>query len=404
MSLNLVTKHSLHIGTTAWILAGNLSRYAAQFLVLWSLSVRFGADAAGRLAFAIAVTSPVFILFGLGLRNLYFTLGPDLGIASFRRVRFLSSTVALVLSAAGVFLPLGFPALAVLAVAVGKWLDGVMDLGAAVLQDVNRTRRMALAYVAQLLASVVAICVTWAIGVGEGWSLAGPLVVGGGVGAMLIQRWSAVLGRQGAEGGVRPIVAAGVPTGVGYAVVGLLVNVPQYFLFAHFGPGDVARLASILYIGTAIEMLLNAQSQSAIGRLGGLSPANAVTFVINSGLRWALFSVPAGILGSAGYWLLAPRVLGPTFTLDAASALAVVVLSAAFPLVYSAGASITLARLYRWLPLINLFSLVIVSATSLVLVPVLGVAGALMSVAASQMGRGLVGLVVVRLAARRYGG
>jgi hypothetical protein len=76
------------------LVVSGVARYAGQLAVFALVAVVLGPDQAGHYALALAVTAPVFVVAGLGLRPVFLTISPRVaahdevqGAAHARRLR-----------------------------------------------------------------------------------------------------------------------------------------------------------------------------------------------------------------------------------------------------------------------------------------------------------------------------
>ncbi len=291
----------------AWTFAGNAVYAASQWGLVVVLARLATPGALGTFALALAVTAPVFLLFGLNLRAGQATdAARGFAFADYLGVRVVGMAAALLATGALVLVARDSAETAAVVMAVGasKAVEGLSDVHYGALQAQERMRPIAISLMARGVLSVAAFAAVLALG---GGLVAAVLALGAA--------WAAVrlvhdvpttaallrtageprrprLGRAGAR-----VIATCLPLGLVMMLVSLRLNVPRYFI-QHWGGaaelGVFAALASLLVAG---NLVVTALGQAATPRLASYFHAGSL-FAFR-GLVWRLLLV-ALALGAAG--------------------------------------------------------------------------------------------------------
>jgi O-antigen/teichoic acid export membrane protein len=155
------------------LVVSGVARYAGQLAVFALVAVVLGPDQAGHYALALAVTAPVFVVAGLGLRPVFLTISPRVAAHDAETLRAAASVLALgatiVVAAAVADAP---TALLVSVVAGSKAVDTFAELWSAFLQATGRHRRLSGSTVVATAAQVAAVAAALAGGAGVSGAVA----------------------------------------------------------------------------------------------------------------------------------------------------------------------------------------------------------------------------------------
>lgn len=299
----------------AWTFAGNVVYAGSQWGLVVVLARLATPGALGTFALALAVTAPVFLLFGLHLRAGQATdAARGFAFADYLGVRLAGMAAALAVVAL-VAVASGYgaeAAVAVVAVGATKAIEGLSDVHYGALQAHERMRPIAISLMARGVLSLAAFAGALAMGaglvaavaaLGVAWILvllAYDVPVTAGVLRATGEPRRPRLGRAGAR-----VVTTCLPLGLVMMMVSLRLNVPRYFI-EHWGGaaelGVFAALASLLVAG---GLIVTALGQAATPRLAALYHAGSLDSF--RGLVGRLLLV-ALALGGAG--VLAATVAG----------------------------------------------------------------------------------------------
>ena len=387
--------------SSAQLLTIRGTRVAMQLAVMTITARTFGPAAAGEFALALAMTAPIFVVLDLGLRTLYLSRTPRPGYRQLLSVRVVSTAGALALCAGlGTLRPEMF--LVVLVVALNKASELFLELAIGPLQLLGQLTR---GTVVTLAASATTVGV-YLLTSDHGFVPA--LTIAMGSGAVLLGAGSLVLGGRTARRveqevrrsvQIRGLVRDGLALGVGNGIVSLATSVPQLVLAATFSTVVSGRYAVMLYVVLAGEMLMNAVSQSVL-------PSVADRFSVEGrlGLRvWAIrwtrlgtaIAFPAAGVAVAAAAAVLPRLMGDVYAMTLPEALMLTAMLVLLPALFVGSVALQARNDYRTTALISVATLLVVTISAFLLVPIFAAVGAL---AASSGGT----VTRIALAARRW--
>jgi O-antigen/teichoic acid export membrane protein len=331
---------------TSWAFAGSAAYAGSQWAVLVLLVKALSPAEVGSYAYALAVTSPIFVLASVRLRHLLATAvaSPD-DFRDYLVARLLTTGCALLASLAiGVFSTSSAETLIVIAlVALARSGDAVSDICHGLFQRELDMRTAAVGLMINAACSVLLVrgaLVLWqslplaAVGYAAGscialvsWDL--PCAV-----RILNAR------REGSRAswtwtGVRSLLVRALPLGLSSAVGSIQTNLPRYAIASLLGPAQLAVFAAISHIPLLGHLAVNAASQAALpllakdaqplrasyqARLYGLvastialgSAGFALTIVVGRGMLGGIYGPAYAEHASVLFWLMAAAVI--TFT------------------------------------------------------------------------------------------
>ncbi|CAI9393646.1 lipopolysaccharide biosynthesis protein [Microbacterium sp. T2.11-28] len=384
----------------ALLTVASLARYAGQISVLLVVSALGTPALVGTLTLSLALTAPGFILLGLGMRTLVLTHRASHPLRTYLALRAGSAVLAILVSCIVLVLALGPDwGVAGAGVIALKIADYVLDLATAWYQSQHRWRRLVTLSLAAAIATALGAVVAGAL-IGPEFAVLGAgsavLVVATAFGLIpLVQEGRA--DPRPRWGDVLALARAGIPLGISYGMVGLLVAVPQYFLAATDGVGAAGRFAVIFYLVTAAELLVNPISQAWVQRTRarlGLTGMTRRVLARETSIHVAVFA-PVVVVGAVAGWFLIPIVFGDYFAPSASEILAVSLCMLLMPAVYLGASALAIANRYRSSLVVVIPALVIVATASAVLTPSFGVAGAFAALAAGLVLRAAVPIALL---------
>lgn len=274
------------------VLAGTFSVPAGQWIVFLVMARTRGAEAAGEYALLIAVSAPLFMLFGFGLRNRLIT---DARSSTYMPYLFLRTVMSVFGSVIFISLTLatGFSAALVLLVCLQKCADAFSDIAYGVLQ---RERRFfsfgALMFANGFLTVVFAV----ALGIGSSDSSA---PVFGSVAASILVAASALICtrrswamRQAQEEVLSPFVrrvisvlSSSWPIAIGSFVSVLVVNIPVWGVGLFGDRADVALFVGPAYSITVAALLGTSLSSVAVADYAMLARSGGTALMVHRALR-----------------------------------------------------------------------------------------------------------------------
>jgi O-antigen/teichoic acid export membrane protein len=264
-----------------WTLAGNLGLAACQWGVLIVIAKLSDASTVGDFALAFALTAPVMLMAGQGLRALLAT-DSKRQIAFQDYLGYRLATAALGFLIVCLFLKTGRDPLLILIVAASKSLDSVSDIIYGLFQSRDRMDLSATSMLSRGVLSVVLVgalmltgSVVWAA---MGLALATMAVLIG----YDCRHALRFLRPPGQPGGIaslallqpafhkpvlRKLAGLGIPLGVGAFLNSFSTNMPRYSLEHYAGPAMLGIFAANVYFVSAGNTVVNAMAQASVARL-----------------------------------------------------------------------------------------------------------------------------------------
>ena len=386
------------------LVASGVARYAGQLASFALIALVLGPDQAGRYALALAVTAPVFVVAGLGLRPVFLTISPRVAARDAETLRAAASALALGATIAVAAAVADAPtALLVSVVAASKAVDTFAELWSAFLQVTGRHRRLSASTADATAAQVAAVGAALAGGAGVSGAVAA------GAGAVLLVMVAATRPWGGADprlhgsaerrGSWRRLLAAGVPAGVASGVATLVTTLPQYELGRTAAPADVAELALLLYVVAGVQIVLNGLAQAWIpeARRRHETARLGTRHLAATTLRWSVAGVPTAVVGAGLMVVVVPLVLGPGHAPGAAELVPLVVAASLSAAVFCGTTALTVQNRYTASLGASVATVLVAGAVGLVVVPAHGVPGALWATVAAMATRVVVaGLLASR--------
>lgn len=260
---------------TSWAFAGNAVYAGCQWAVLVLLVKALSPVDVGTYAYALAVTSPIFVFAGVRLRNVLATgvSSPD-DFGDYLATRLLTTAGALLASVAiGAMSTSSRETLMVIAlVAVGKSCDALSDICHGLFQRELDMRTAALGLMLNGMVSVLLVHVALLI-----WGSLAPAAVGYAAGSCLaLVAWDAPrvirrltpgrewLEARGSWTGIRLLLVRALPLGLSSAVGSFQSNLPRYAIASLLGPAPLAVFAAISHLPLLGHLPVNAASQAAL--------------------------------------------------------------------------------------------------------------------------------------------
>ena len=371
------------------LLTASVARYVGQFAILILLARVLGPNDAGEYSLALAVTAPVFIVASLGMRTVYLTLRTQVQVQHYESLRSLTVGFAIVVSIGASFLFPSNVAIIVAVVACSKAMDSYNDLYGAILQKAHRIR------VTVLTSTIVSVVQVVALGISLKMHLNMALALVAStlcyiVALTLFMRPVCMRILQKSQNGERSerskhpwieITRVGLPTGISFGLIALLSTMPQYFLGWTSKTADVGRYATLMYLVVAIEIVLNALSQSWIPVGRRLEESNSLSRVrvILVAVKWDVITLPLAVLGILVAHVTFPHVLGSSYviTLDQVLPLGVAIMLT--PMVFASSTALAIQNRYRSALIVSVMSALAGIVIGWVLIRPFGVVGALWS-------------------------
>ena len=266
----------------SWAFAGNVVNAACQWGVLALFAKTLPTAAVGQFVFALALTSPIFVLSNLRLRNLL-AAGVESpgGVPDFLRARLLSTAAALALAilAAVAFAPTNTDVLIVGLIAVAKSFDAVSDIAHGFFQRSLELRRSALGLMLNGASSLVLVLVTLTL-FKSVTSAVAAYALGSLIATLLwdvpnASRMASLAGEPALRLALRPagisnalqLLRVAAPLGLSTALGSFQASLPRFAVAAALGPSALAVFGARAYVNVPTAMVVNAIGQAALPAL-----------------------------------------------------------------------------------------------------------------------------------------
>jgi O-antigen/teichoic acid export membrane protein len=351
-------------------------------------------ELASDFVLALAVTAPVFVTLELGLRTLYVTHDSRPSLASLIRVRAVCLTVAVCVSflAAAIFAP-GISLIVLSVVVAWKAIDSVTDLLTARAQAAGRIGLMSAVTATNGVSTLVFVGVATLV-----WGTAAAVLAGALAGSLLALFIAITIvagAREGAKelpgSGIGDVVVSGLWLGGATGLSSITTSIPTVLLGRFGTAAEVVSMGLFQYVVFALEMLLNAVYQAQLPRFvamrarygdgpvrkSALLSALRIALVAGLGLPFVLVLVST-LFDVA---LLSPTVSGGLLL----SGMELVVIVA--PLSFVAGMVLSTQNRYRAQFLVGWAGILFSLAVGLLLVPLVGLLGAIAAYASGFAAR-----------------
>lgn len=390
---------------TGWLFGANLSKTAGLLVILIVLARFTTAETVGRYALAMAITAPIFVFAQLGLKGIYLTHK-----SAFRFSRYLEVQLFAVLSASLLSVAIALITDVTLAITVGivsliKCVDAISDLYSGPLQRHSKTNLIFSGFFFTSISSaVISIAVLIATHSLELTLVALFLV---SLLASLILLWrpgNRILaafektdnaGLSKSARPIRDILRAGLPIGLGGALVALLASMPQYFLSVNFGADAVAHFAIYFYVFAVADIFLGTVAQGWIPRArqartdDNIAPRGFFHFLAKTAFLWTLLVTPLAIIGLILSHYLIPVIFGPTFQLSLAIAIPIGVAILALPYASFSNIGVIIQNMYSHTITLSVIAVLASFVACALLIPEYEISGAFWALAISAVARSI---------------
>lgn len=327
------------------ILFSNVARAGSQWVLLWFFAIVGGPHVVGEYSIALAVSTPIFIVLDMSIRNVFVTLQARVHFLTYLRLRLLTSVIAFSILLVLAYVVATPPGVLLLIGAI-KAVDSILELAYGVLQKKSDLLRIAWTSLLNsgltVAMGVAVFALSNSVELALVGSLAGSVITGVLVLLPILASEQKKPRIKGDSSGLGSVVRAGIPSGLAYASVSLLTYLPVYFLSATETTGAVGIFAVVAYFPVFANLLFASVQQVTLNNFvmsheqegeRGLRKYSVRIFV-------PLFIVGL-ILGALTYVFGGPfivSVFGPEFAVNQTILLPVAASLGILPVVYVSGA------------------------------------------------------------------
>lgn len=393
--------------TTTWLLSANIARNIGLIAILILLARLTNSTAVGDYALALAITTPIFGFFQLGLKGVVLTLNPSVKFSFYLKVQTAAMLLAIVGSLSLGILISPRIELTIFLVSIWKCIDATSELCSAPLQKMHRPESIFYAYLVSALGSSLLVALVLINFQNLNIALIAIIVISGLSTYLLMWRNTRVLISKAEDEPIRAqstnlglsnwkrIVKAGAPLGFSTSVLALMLTVPQYQLSAAFGTSQVGYLAVVLYALAVVDIFLGTLTQAWIPKAqslaelhGGDSFQFTKKVLINVGI-WTAVVIPLALIGVSIMSVLMPIFLGRAYELSWEISIPLLICIVLSPAQHFTGVSLVVRNMYGQSLIPSLLGVGASAISGVYLIPEFSASGALWSISIGLAVRGI---------------
>lgn len=367
----------------SWLVLANLVSTLAKAATLVVLTNAGDMAVAGQYTLALAVVSPVFLLFNLSLRQIYVSAHEDVAYGEFLALRRASSLVgvAVVVLGAAFLAPSLLVTLA--AMSVYKFAEGQVDIRMAGFQRVFDLRSHA--YLLMLF-NLVSAGTLWLLFVASD-NLALSIALSSLLALVVCLVFAKKKHHEGVESQLLPNlqtarsgVAWGFPLSISSFAVSLGTGVPVFFL-GYFHSAEAVGVYSAIYnITTATNILYASVSQARLRSFSIMAATEDFASLLRQGRKASLVLSLTGLAGTVLVYFLGVPVFSFIFGYSFEAYLPALMMMGAMicitPFGFILDCQLTALHRFKSQGIIAIVSLVVAVCAAVLAVPPLSVLGA----------------------------
>lgn len=384
----------------SWTFIGNVVYAAGQMLVFVLMAKLLDAERVGMYALGLAITTPIFILFFFGLRQVLATDARNLSpFSHYFSLRLLMAVSALVVSAAVLVIGGygGSTAAVIGTIALSKAVEAISDVFYGLFQRQERLELMARSMIARSVLMVPAFVVGVQLTDTVEWGVMGIVVAWLAVllgydypqaRRMLGHIQSTEASNSLEKGRLlnfsrKPLLALGrlaFPLAIATVLVSLQFQIPRYLIEHIQGVALLGIYAGMAYPMFALRTLVLALCQSAAPRLARLHAEGKTSDFRRTLLKLSAIGLLGGLLMIALIALAGEELIlflyKPEFAEHLDAFIWIAVAGAInFMLSYS-GYGMTVLRIFKLQPALTTLAIILITSLCLWLIPKYGIVGA----------------------------
>lgn len=255
----------------AWTFAGNLVYAAGQWSIL-ALFAKLGtSEMLGQYAMALAITNPIVMLFHLNLRAILATdSGAKYPFGDYVAARFATAAAGFgVIAVAAWIARAGTLSVTILLLGLSQTADTVSDIYYGAMQRRERMDQIAWSMIARAILPVAALgAVLWLTG--NIVAAVAALALGRNAVLLAYDRPAGSKGERMSRTGLRAelaIIRSGLPLGLVLMLVSLNASLPRFAIERQMGASELGAFAAVASLTNAGATVVNALGQTAMPRL-----------------------------------------------------------------------------------------------------------------------------------------
>ena len=302
----------------SWTLAGNVVYYGCQWGMLSVLAKLGSATIVGQFALGLAIAAPVFMFTNLQLRGVEATDSrSEFAFADYFTLRCMATSLGFAVILAIVLFSRydNHTSLIVLLVAAAKVVESLSDVTLGLMQKKERLDQLATSLTLKGVASIFVFTIAF-------WQSRSLIAAVTAMGLTLLFVFLSydlpvVRRNNGPEAillradirTLKRLALLSLPLGFVMALMSLNTNIPRYILEHYKGPSEFGIYASLAYLGTAANLVINALGQSASARLSRMFADRQFDGFKSLLYKFVLFGLVIGIVGVPAAALFGRHVL-----------------------------------------------------------------------------------------------
>lgn len=236
------------------VTAGTFGGALAQWAIVWLFARLLGVEAVGEYSLALAISGPVFVGVGMGLRNVYLTLSPPVGFASIFGLRLAGGLIGAVVLIFCLPLFEVSPPVAC-AVAALKLSDSLLDICYARIQMAGDLTTLGILMITNAGLTVPAVFGVLAISGRPQWSIGASAVISA---ATFVVAWRVSRKipekQENDPATMSVLLRTAVPVVLAQLAVNLLTYLPVWSAWLMAGKAGVGRFSAASYLLVAANL------------------------------------------------------------------------------------------------------------------------------------------------------
>jgi O-antigen/teichoic acid export membrane protein len=396
----------------SYALVGNIIFQLCQWLLLSSLTKLSTPEVVGQYSLALAITTPLMILFNLQLRTILATdTKNQFELAQYVDLRRLTNICfLLVLFIVLIILDYSlYTVLLTIIIGLSKIVESMSDIIYGLSQKNEDMKRIATSQIYRAVLSLISFVLLFYLTKNLLISVTGILISWGGVllfyDSKLLQQYHLSIFSFKKIKYNKNLLITSIPLGIVLMLSSLNTNIPRIFIEKYLGNDQLGYYASISYIIVAGNIIITSLGQSMAPRLSKLANSNNLLAFNETLRKLVLFSFSLGLVCFIIVFFLGKNILSIIYTPEYAKhsnllTWFTVVCTIDFTSTFF-GYALTALKKFKIQPKIALVWTVTSVILSYFLIPQLGLFGSVLSLIISSLIRLILQVVVYLLSIKQ---